>query len=106
LGGEALWELRVATPISDVNWKWLRLRLLRAVSRPPENILSTDDRFAGDFALLKTEGQNAKQNGMKLETKIRAGKIRPNHNVTVLGPQPLPSQPAGSPRKLRRLLGS
>ena len=42
--------------------------------------------FAGDFALLQTEGQNAKENGMKLKTKIRAGKIRPNHNVTVHGP--------------------
>ena len=41
--------------------------------------------FAGDFALLQTEGQNAKENGMKLKTKIRAGKIRPNHNVTVHG---------------------
>jgi hypothetical protein len=39
--------------------------------------------FAGDFALLRTEGQNAKEDGMKLKTKIRAGKIRPNHNVTV-----------------------
>lgn len=41
--------------------------------------------FAADFALLQTEGQNAKKNGMKLKTKIRAGKIRPNHNVTVHG---------------------
>ena len=41
--------------------------------------------FAGDFALLETEGQNAKENGMKLKTKIRAGKTRPNHNVTVHG---------------------
>jgi hypothetical protein len=41
--------------------------------------------FAGEFALLQTEGQNAKENGMKLKTKIRAGKIRPNHNVTVHG---------------------
>jgi len=39
----------------------------------------------GDFTLLQTEGQNAKENGMKLKTKIRAGKIRPNHNVTVHG---------------------
>ena len=30
--------------------------------------------FAGDFALLQTEGQNAKENGMNLKTKIRAGK--------------------------------
>jgi hypothetical protein len=41
--------------------------------------------FAGDFALLRTEGQNAKEDGMKLKTKIRAGKIRPNHNVTLHG---------------------
>lgn len=41
--------------------------------------------FAGGFALLQTDGQNAKENGMKLKTKIRAGKIRPNHNVTVRG---------------------
>ena len=40
---------------------------------------------ANDFALLQTEGQNLKENGMKLKTKIRAGKIRPNHNVTVHG---------------------
>jgi hypothetical protein len=41
--------------------------------------------FAGHFALLQTEGQNAKENGMKLKTKIRAGQLRPNHNVTVHG---------------------
>jgi len=41
--------------------------------------------FASGFALLQTEGQNAKENGMKLKTKIRAGKIRPNHNITVHG---------------------
>jgi hypothetical protein len=41
--------------------------------------------FVCNFALLQTEGQNAKENGMKLKTNIRAGKIRPNHNVTVHG---------------------
>jgi hypothetical protein len=41
--------------------------------------------FAADFALLQTEGQYAKEDGMKLKTKIRAGKIRPNHNITVHG---------------------
>ena len=39
--------------------------------------------FTGCFAPLQTEGQNAKEKGMRLKTKIRAGKIRPNHNVTV-----------------------
>ena len=31
---------------------------------------------------------------MKLKTKIRAGKIRPNHNVTVDRTAPSPSPPA------------
>jgi hypothetical protein len=85
LGGEPLWELRVVTVVSDVNWKSLKIRLLRGVSSQPENILSVDDRFAGDFALLRTEGQKREGERMKLKTKIRAGKIRPNHNVTVNG---------------------
>ena len=41
--------------------------------------------FAGDFALLQTEGQKRRRTVMKLKTNIRAGKIRPNHNVTVHG---------------------
>jgi hypothetical protein len=31
------------------------------------------------------KGSLVKEGGMKLKTKIRAGKIRPNHNVTVHG---------------------
>jgi hypothetical protein len=67
LGGEQLWEPRVATAVSDVKWKQLTIKLLRGVSSKLENILRADDSFAGNFALLRTEGQ--KREGERYEAK-------------------------------------
>jgi len=73
-GREELWEFRVATAVSDVNWKWLKNGYLGRAVRGQKMFSAPMIGFATNFALLQTEGQNAKENGHRtLEQTGRSG---------------------------------
>jgi hypothetical protein len=52
-----------------VNWKWLKNRLLRGVPRSQKIFSAPMIGFAGRFALLQTEGRNAKENGYEAQNE-------------------------------------